>query len=108
VTTYVRCFWDEGGVRFYFELDSNGYVTRQVELQEHGGKALTAASLAEWQEARRGGRSAEYESVYGLTAEPSVSEWEGHEPQPLSADEFEIVWSTARDELWDRQRRPSS
>lgn len=53
-------------------------MIRQVELQEPGNKALTAASLAEWQEAQRAGRSAEYESVYGLTAEPPISGREGH------------------------------
>ncbi|MFD3997882.1 DUF6881 domain-containing protein [Streptomyces sp. NPDC058548] len=103
MTTWVRCFWDEEDVWFYFELDADGYVIRQVELHKPGSKAL-----AEWQEAQRDGRSAEYESVYGLTAEPPISEWEGHDPQPLSVDEFEIVWSTARGELQDRQRRPSS
>ncbi|OIJ85132.1 hypothetical protein BIV25_44865 [Streptomyces sp. MUSC 14] len=108
MTTWVRCFWDEEAVWFYFELDTDGYVIRQVELQEPGNKVLAAASLAEWQGAERNGRSAEYESVYGLTAELPVSEWEGHDPQSLSADEFEIVWSTARGELQDRQRRPSS
>ncbi|GAA3112566.1 hypothetical protein ACFQ0X_43270 [Streptomyces rectiviolaceus] len=108
MTTWVRCFWDEEDVWFYFEVDADGYVIRQVELLGPGSKALTAASLAEWQEARGDGRSAEYESVYGLTAEPPISEWEGHDPQSLSADEFENVWSTARGELQDRQRRPSS
>ncbi|CAM5445224.1 MULTISPECIES: hypothetical protein [Streptomyces] len=107
MTTWVRCLWDEEDVWFYFELDADGYVTRQVELQGPGNKALAAASLAEWEQARREGRSAQYENVYGLTAEPAISEWEGHDPQSLSADEFEIVWSAARDELQDRQRRPS-
>lgn len=108
MTTWIRCFWDEEDVWFYFELDADGYVIRQVELQEPGSKALAAASLAEWQEAQRDGRSAEYESVYGLTAEPPISEWEGHDPHSLSVDEFETVWSTARGELQDRQRRPCS
>jgi hypothetical protein len=105
VTRWVRCFWDEDAVWFYFELDTDGYVIRQVELQEPGSKAVAAASLAEWQEAQRAGRLAEYDSVYGLTAESPISEWEGHEPQWLSVDEFEIVWSTARRQLQDRQRR---
>ncbi|MFE3635020.1 hypothetical protein [Streptomyces sp. NPDC059168] len=108
MTTWVRCFWDEEDVWFYFELDADGYVIRQVELQEPGNKALAAASSADWQEAHRDGRSAEYERLYGLTAEPPISEWEGHDPQSLSPDEFEIVWSTARSELEDRQRRSSS
>lgn len=108
MTRWVSCFWDEESVCFSFELDTDGYVIRQAELQEPGSKALTAASLAEWQEAQRDGRLAEYESVYGLTAEQPVSEWEGHDPQWLSADEFEIVWSTARRQIQDRQRRPPS
>jgi hypothetical protein len=108
VTRWVRCFWDEEAVWFYCELDTDGYVIRQVELQEPGNKALAAASLVEWQEAQRDGRLAEYESVYGLTAELPISEWEGHDPQRLSADEFEVVWSTARRQLQDRQRRQPS
>ncbi|MFI6275675.1 DUF6881 domain-containing protein [Streptomyces sp. NPDC050988] len=108
MTRWVRCFWDEEAVWFYFELDTDGYVIRQVELQEPGSKALAAASLVEGQEAQGAGRLAEYESVYGLTAEPPISEWEGHDPQWLSANEFEIVWSTARRQLQDSQpRRPS-
>ncbi|KUN81482.1 hypothetical protein AQJ66_24085 [Streptomyces bungoensis] len=108
MTRWIRCFWDEEALWFYFELDADGYVIRQVELQEPGSRALTAASLAEWQQARRDGRSAKYECVYGLTAEPPISEWEGHNPQSLSADEFEDVWSTARRQLQDRQRRHPS
>ncbi len=108
MTRWLRCFWDEEAVCFYFELDTDGQVIRQVELQEPGSKALAAASLAEWQEAQSAGRLADYESVYGLTAEPPISEWERHNPQWLSADEFEIVWSTARRQLQDRQRRHPS
>nr|WP_202469396.1 hypothetical protein [Streptomyces sp. SID2888] len=89
-------------------MDTDGYVLRQVELQKPGSKALVVASLAEWQEAQRDGRLAEYESVYGLTAELPISGWEGHDPLRLSANEFEIVWSTARRQLQDRQRRHPS
>jgi hypothetical protein len=108
VTRWLRSFWDEEAVWFYFELDTDGYVIRQVELQEPGSKSLAAASVAEWQEAQRDGRLAQYESVYGLTAELPTSEWEEHDPQWLSANEFEIVWSTARRQLQDRQRRHPS
>ncbi|MEU8712806.1 hypothetical protein [Streptomyces sp. NPDC048663] len=108
MTRWARCLWGEEAVWFYFELDADGYVIRQIQLQEPGSKALAAASLAEWQEAQRDGRSAEYQSVYGLTAELPISEWEGHDPQP-SANEFEVVWSTARRQLLqDRQRRHPS
>ncbi|WP_323189404.1 hypothetical protein [Kitasatospora sp. NBC_00240] len=81
MTRWLRCFWDEEAVCFHFELDTDGHVIRQVELQEPGSKALVAASLTEWQEAQSAGRLAKYESVYGLTAELPISEWEGHDPQ---------------------------
>lgn len=35
---WLRCFWDEEAVRFYFELDTDGYMIRQVELQELGSR----------------------------------------------------------------------
>ncbi|GAA1545308.1 hypothetical protein GCM10009730_63000 [Streptomyces albidochromogenes] len=108
MTRWLRCFWADEAVWFYFELDTDGCVIRPVELQEPGNKALTAASLAEWQEAQSDGRLADYECVYGLTAELPISEWEGHDPQWLSANEFEVVWSTARRQLQDRQRRHPS
>lgn len=105
MTRWVRCFWDEEAIWFYCELDTDGYVTRQVELQEPGNEALAAASLAEWQQAQQDGRLAEYESAYGLTAEPPISEWEGHDPQWLSASDFETVWAAARQQIQDRQHR---
>ncbi|RNG36021.1 hypothetical protein EEJ42_03655 [Streptomyces botrytidirepellens] len=105
MTRWVRCFWDEEATWFYFELDTEGYVIRQVELKEPGSTVLAAASLSEWQEAQRNGQLAQYESVYGLTAEPPISDWEGHDPQWLTANEFESVWSTARQQIQDHQRQ---
>jgi hypothetical protein len=102
---WPRCFWDEEAIWFYFELDTDGYVIRQVELQEPGNNALAAASLAEWKEAQNAGRVAEYERAYGLTAEPPASEWEGYDPEWLSVNEFESVWVTARQQIQDRQRQ---
>ncbi|MEV7416621.1 hypothetical protein [Streptomyces sp. NPDC089919] len=102
MTRWLRCFWDEEAIWFYFELNSEGDVIRQVELQEPGGTALPAASLAESEEAQKDGRLAAYESVYGMTADLPFSDWEGHDPKWLSADEFEIVWSMARRQLRGR------
>ncbi|MFF0725059.1 hypothetical protein [Streptomyces sp. NPDC004134] len=92
----MRCHWEEEDIRFYFEIDADGIVTRQVELQGPMLTPIAAASLGEWQHARDAGRLADYEKTYGLTAEPPVSEWEGHHPEPLTAEEFEAVWDTAR------------
>ncbi|MBM7053724.1 hypothetical protein [Streptomyces durocortorensis] len=41
---WVRCFWDEEAISFHFELDTDGYVIRQVEFQEPGGEALATTN----------------------------------------------------------------
>lgn len=62
VTKWLRCYWDEGGIWFYFELDADGQVTRQVEPQEPDLTPLAAASLDEWLHAQKASRLAEYEA----------------------------------------------
>lgn len=104
MTRWVRCFWDEESIWFYFELDGDDTVVRQIELQEPGAEPLAAASLVEWQDAHATGGLAEYEAAYGLTAELPFSQWEGHDPQWLSAEEFETVWATARRQIQARHR----
>ncbi|MFJ6722668.1 hypothetical protein [Streptomyces sp. NPDC091259] len=84
---WFRCHWDEEDTWFYFEVDSDGWVVRQVELQGPGLRPLAAA------------RDTDDDARYGFTAESPVSQWEGHAPQPLTAAEFERVWDRARREL---------
>ncbi|MEU3051467.1 hypothetical protein ABZ705_34150 [Streptomyces sp. NPDC006984] len=33
VTTWMRCYWDEEDTWFYFEVDAEGLVIRQIELE---------------------------------------------------------------------------
>ncbi|MEU6512398.1 hypothetical protein [Streptomyces sp. NPDC046942] len=99
MTTWMRCYWDEEDTWFYFEVDSEGWVIRQVELKGPELSPIAAASLAEWQRARDVGRLDEYDSRFGITAELPVSEWEGHDPEQLTSDEFEEVWSRARQQI---------
>lgn len=73
----MRCYWDEEDTWFYFEVDAQGWVQRQVELQGPEATPLVAASLAEWQRAHDAGRPAAYERRFGLTAEPPVPDWRG-------------------------------
>ena len=80
----MRCYWDEEDVWFYFEVDAGGWVTRQVELE---GPELTPTAAASLDE---------YDSRFGFTAELPVSEWEGHDPEQLTLEEFEEVWGAAR------------
>lgn len=99
VTTWMRCYWDEEDVWFYFEVDVDGWVARQVELQGPALRPIAAACLAEWQQAHGSGRLDEYDSRFGITAEQPVSEWEGHEPEQLTCEEFEEIWQAARRQI---------
>ncbi|WMX48905.1 hypothetical protein RGF97_16140 [Streptomyces roseicoloratus] len=95
----MRCYWDEEDTWFYVEVDAEGWVIRQVELEGPELPPIAAASLAEWQRARGAGRLDEYDNRFGITAELPVSEWEGHDPEELTLDEFEEVWDSARRQI---------
>ncbi|MER6114791.1 hypothetical protein [Streptomyces sp. NPDC001743] len=99
MTTWMRCYWDEEDIWFYFEVDAEGWVIRQIELEGPDPTPIAAASLEEWQRAHDVGRLDEYDSRFGITAELPVSEWEGHDPLPLTSEEFEEVWRTARQHI---------
>ncbi|MFE0178759.1 hypothetical protein ACFWZ2_41295, partial [Streptomyces sp. NPDC059002] len=53
MTAWMRCYWDEEDVRFYFELDAAGWVTRQVELQGPRLVPVAAAGFARHTHRRR-------------------------------------------------------
>ncbi|MFE0422079.1 hypothetical protein [Streptomyces sp. NPDC058953] len=95
----MRCYWDEEDVWYYFEVDADGWVVRQVEFAGPGLTPIAAASLAEWQQAYDAGRVDKYDSRFGITAEAPVSEWEGHDPEELTSEEFEKVWDSARRQI---------
>ncbi|SIS11931.1 hypothetical protein SAMN05421833_1294 [Microbispora rosea] len=99
MTRWFRAYWDEEDVWFYFEVDAEGWVSRQVELRGPDGIPIAAASLTEWQQAQAAGRLGRYEATYGRTAETPVQEWDGYEPDALTAAEFEDVWSRAHQHL---------
>lgn len=99
MTHWFRAYWDEEDIWFYFEIDAEGWVSRQVELHGPDGVPIAAASLAEWQEAQSAGRTSVYESTYGMTADVPVQEWEGYDPQSLTLSGFESVWCRARSHL---------
>ncbi|MGW1027627.1 hypothetical protein ACWD4J_28675 [Streptomyces sp. NPDC002577] len=98
----MRCYWGEKDVWFYFEVDAEGWVIRQVELEGPELTPIAAASLAEWQHAYDAGRLDEYDNRFGITAERPVSEWEGYDPEELTSDHFEVVWDTARRQITAR------
>ncbi|MEV0096004.1 hypothetical protein [Streptomyces sp. NPDC050738] len=95
----MRCYWDEEDTWFYFEVDAEGWVIRQIELEGPDLTPIAAASLEEWQRALDAGRLDEHDSRFGITAELPVSEWEGHDPLPLTSEELEEGWRTARQHI---------
>ncbi|MGP3769755.1 hypothetical protein ACTWJ8_02890 [Streptomyces sp. SDT5-1] len=96
MTRLFRSYWAEEDIWFYFEVDADGWVVRQVELHGPLGKPLAAASWAEEEAAQRAGTLADYEATFGGTAQAPVHEWDDHDPQVLTLAEFETVWATAR------------
>ncbi|MGW1768256.1 hypothetical protein ACWCQL_29960 [Streptomyces sp. NPDC002073] len=101
---WFRSYWTEEDTWFYFEVDADGWVTRQVELQGPLERPIAAASLAEWQAAQAAGTLAGYEKEFGATAEVPVQEWDGHTPRDLTLEEFETVWLAARTACHARAR----
>jgi hypothetical protein len=57
---------------------------------------MAASSLQEWEDAFRSGTTGEYEATYGMPAEGSSRTWDDHDPQDLSAAEFDAIWVKAR------------
>ncbi|MFD9367393.1 hypothetical protein ACFWA6_06735 [Streptomyces sp. NPDC060020] len=98
----MRSYWDEEDVWFYFEVDAEGWVIRQVELEGPELTPIAAASLAEWQRAFDAGRLDAYDNRFGTTAKLPVSEWDGHAPERLTSEGFEEVWGLARRQISSR------
>ncbi|WP_345665751.1 hypothetical protein [Streptomyces venetus] len=61
MTSWMRCYWGEEDVWFYFEVDAEGWVARQIELQGPESTPTAAAFLAEWQQTQQAGRLDEYD-----------------------------------------------
>lgn len=95
----VRRFWDEEDNWFYFELDDDNWVARQVELQGPDQTPTVAASLAEWQTERDAGRTSQYAAQFGDVADQPIPHDDIPNYEVVSAEKFEQVWRTARARL---------
>ncbi|OLF07827.1 hypothetical protein BLA60_26280 [Actinophytocola xinjiangensis] len=101
---HLRCHWGEEDIWFHFELDPDGWVTRQIELQGPAETPIAAASLDEELRARDAGTLTEYENTYGLTSEKPLDPADLPDPEPIPPDEFERLWQHARTTLESRQK----
>ncbi|GAA1990453.1 hypothetical protein [Catenulispora subtropica] len=98
MTRWLRSYWAEEDIWFYFELDARGYPIRQIELEGPALDPIVAASQSEWRTAMQTGNGDEYHAVYGSVGEGGIHDWEGDgfDPEDLTAAEFETVWARAR------------
>lgn len=97
MTRWLCDYWADEDVWFYFEIDVEGFIRRQVTLEGPDRQANTACSLQEWEDAYRTGTTEEYYETYGMPDEWSTRgpAWD-HDPKPLTEIEFEDIWSYAR------------
>ncbi|MET0135621.1 MAG: hypothetical protein ABW215_18735 [Kibdelosporangium sp.] len=99
MTRRVRRYWDEEDIWYYFELDAEGWVTRHIEVQQPDGTPLVAASLREWFRELEAGRIGQYLTRYGHLAEKPIEDDEIEDYEPVSEDDFERLWASARRHL---------
>jgi hypothetical protein len=98
VSSYVRWYWPDDDLWNYDELGADRWATRHIEVR--GTVIVAAASLAEVLAARDTGSIdavREYETRYGVVPEAPFPELSDDYPlEPVSAEEFEILWQTGR------------
>ncbi|GAB2843427.1 hypothetical protein GCM10022221_48290 [Actinocorallia aurea] len=93
---WMRDHWADDNLWRYFELDDEGFIQRQVELEGPDREANTACSMDEWEAALRDGSSDQYYETYGMVDEWSFTRGDHEDPQPSDKEEFESVWQQAR------------
>jgi len=99
---WLRHYLDEEDVTYFFEIDDEGWVVRQVELRGGSQTPTVAAARAELPDANRDGLAAvqAYEAKYGVLAEQPMSKWDADfRHADVEPAEFEVIWNQARAHL---------
>jgi hypothetical protein len=99
---WLKSYWGDEDILFYFEFDEEGWLLRQIELQGPTRSPIAAAALSEWPDPEADGLDAirAYTARYGGLADQPMSEWDPDFPhEEISSEEFEEVWRTARNPL---------
>ncbi|MER5563851.1 hypothetical protein ABT071_35270 [Streptomyces sp. NPDC002506] len=105
MTTWFRTYYEEEDLWLYFEADGEGWATRQVEVRRQDSRSVTAASLDGVLHLRDHADLAamfSYERQFGVLAEGPMGGWQDQpEAAEISAEEFDRVWTEARQVLGD-------
>lgn len=104
---WVKAYWSEDDMWFYFETDEDGTVLRQVELTGPDRVPKTAAAWTEWPDRNGDGPDAiaAYGAKYGALADQPITRGDPDFPGvDIDRDEFERVWKQARMHLEARWR----
>ena len=99
---WLKSYWGEEDVLFFFEFDEDGWVLRQVELRGPTRTPIAAAAMSEWPDPQTDGLDAirAYTARYGGLADQPMSTWDADFPhEDISAEAFEDVWRKARSKL---------
>ena len=102
---WLTSYFEDDDILYYFELDEDGWVLRQVELEGPTRTPITAAALSEWPDPTTDGLDAQraYSARYGNTADQPLPSWDPDFPhEEISAEDFEGVWRSARGSLEER------
>jgi hypothetical protein len=85
----------------YYELDSDGFAVRNVDVDRATGEPVSAVSRPEWNTARDYGDLYEYMAKFGRVVEGNIGEaLESPEPdEVITAAAFEAVWNRCRADL---------
>lgn len=98
---FIHEYFGDDDRDFYYELDSDGFAVRNLDVDPATGEPVSAVSTAEWNTARDYGDLHEYMAKFGRVAEGNIGEaLESAEPyDEISASAFEEVWEKCRADL---------
>lgn len=105
---WVKAYWDEEDIWFYFEADEDGTVLRQVELQGPDHVPTVAAAWAEWPDPDEDGPDAiaAYGAKYGALADRPLTQDDPDFPGvEIDCNQFENIWNKARAHLESKTNR---
>lgn len=98
---FIHEYFAEEDRDLYYELDSDGFAVRNLDIIRTSGETASAVSRAEWNRERDHGDLYEYMAKFGGVVEGNIGDTlEAPEPyEVIPSADFETVWSRCRADL---------